>query len=282
MSLGFHTVKYEPLGGSSYIPLPAFLAAKKKIINLKNENDECFKWSTTRALNPVENHPECIDRNLRETSMVLKWEGLKFPVNLSDINKFENNNSSIFANVFGCENLVYPLRISKHNYKRESTVNLLLISDDTKQHYCWIKDISKLLSLPTLKHEHVGHLCFRCLNTFNSEKSYLIKSLASHHENCKSYEAIQIDHPEEGLKISFKNHNRSMRVPFIVYTDFESFTPQLSTCQPKPEKCYTKQYQKHTPSGFCYHMKCFDDTLYSQQPVTFVKEFNDDDVAQYL
>ena len=44
---------------------------------------------------------------------------------------------------------VYPFRITKHNYKRESTVNLLLISDDTKQHYCWIKDISKLLSLQT-------------------------------------------------------------------------------------------------------------------------------------
>ena len=25
---------------------------------------------------------------------------------------------------------------------------------------------------------------------------------------------------------------------------------------------------------------CFDDTLYSQEPVAFVKEFNDDDVAQ--
>ena len=25
---------------------------------------------------------------------------------------------------------------------------------------------------------------------------------------------------------------------------------------------------------------CFDDTLYSQQPVTFVKECNDDDVVQ--
>ena len=34
------------------------------------------------------------------------------------------------------------------------------------------------------------------------------------------------------------------------------------------------------PSGFCYHIKCIDDTLYSQQPITFVKEFNDDDVAQ--
>ena len=50
--------------------------------------------------------------------------------------------------------------------------------------------------------------------------------------------------------------------------------------QPNPDKSYTTQYQKHIPSGFRYHKKCFDDTLYSQQPVTFVKEFNDDDFAQ--
>ena len=103
-------------------------------------------------------------------------------------------------------------------------------------------------------------LDFRCLNTFNSEKS-----LASHHDYCKSYEAIQIELSEEGSIISFKKHNRSMRVPLIVYADFESFTPQLSTCQPNPDKSYTKQYQKHISSGFCYHIKCFDDTLYSHQ-----------------
>ena len=71
-----------------------------------------------------------------------------------------------------------------------------------------------------------------------------------------------------------------MRVPFIVYADFESFTPQLPKCQPNPDNSYAKQYQKHISSRFCYHIKCFDDTLYSQQPVTFVKEFNGDDVAQ--
>ena len=64
----------------------------------------------------------------------------------------------------------------------------------------------------------------------------LDESLASHHEYCKSYEAIKIEFPEEGSKISFKNHNRSMRVPFIVYANFEFFTPQLSTCQSNPEK----------------------------------------------
>ena len=124
-----------------------------------------------------------------------------------------------------------------------------------------------------MKHGNVGHVCFRCLNTFNSEKS-----LASHHEYCKPHQAIKIELPKRDRKY-LKNHNRSMRVSFIVYADFESFSPQLSTCQPNPDKSYTKQYQKHIPSGFCYHIKCFDDTLYSQDPVTFVKEFNDDDVA---
>ena len=70
-----------------------------------------------------------------------------------------------------------------------------------------------------------------------------------------------------------------MRVPFTVYADFESFTTQLSTCQPNPD---IMQYYKHIPIGFCYHIKCFDDTLNSEEPVTFVKEFNDDDVAQIL
>ena len=35
LSLDLHTLKYVPLGGSSYIPLSKFLAAKKAIINLK-------------------------------------------------------------------------------------------------------------------------------------------------------------------------------------------------------------------------------------------------------
>ena len=70
-----------------------------------------------------------------------------------------------------------------------------------------------------------------------------------------------------------------MRVPFIVYADFESFTPQLSACQPNSEKRYTKQYQKNITGGFCFQTKCFNDALCSLQPVTFVKEFNDGDVA---
>ena len=48
LSLDLQVVNYEPLGGSSYIPLPDFLAAKKAIVNLKNENDECLDRKSTR------------------------------------------------------------------------------------------------------------------------------------------------------------------------------------------------------------------------------------------
>ena len=51
LSLNLHIVKFELLDGSFYIPLPAFLAAKKAITSLKYEDDECFKWTITGACN---------------------------------------------------------------------------------------------------------------------------------------------------------------------------------------------------------------------------------------
>ena len=49
-----HIVKYRPMKGSSYIPLPAKLAKKKAIVNVKNTDDKCFKWSVLA----INTHPE--------------------------------------------------------------------------------------------------------------------------------------------------------------------------------------------------------------------------------
>jgi len=60
-----HMVDYKPLKGNSYIPLPKALRGKRAIINMRNENDnECFKWAVTRALNPKVKDPQRIDRDL--------------------------------------------------------------------------------------------------------------------------------------------------------------------------------------------------------------------------
>ena len=99
-------------------------------------------------------------------------------------------------------------------------------------------------------------------------------------EYCYSNEPVKIEMPEEGSTISFNHLHKSMRVPFIVYADFESFIKPIDTCNPNPEISYTKQYQKHTPSSFCYYIKCFDDKVYSKDPVTYTAKTDGEDVAQ--
>ena len=72
-SLELHTVKYEPLSGSSYMPLPEKLLTKKAIINMKNvDDDECFKWCVTRALNPVKKKCGTYNEKIKETVRRIK------------------------------------------------------------------------------------------------------------------------------------------------------------------------------------------------------------------
>lgn len=201
-------------------------------------------------------------------------KGIECPVSLKAIDKFEKQNPEISINVFGYENSVYPLRTSKH-VNRLEVVNLLLISDEETQHYCIIKDMSRLLASPTSSKKVKHHYCLRCLNPFNSQNS-----LNKHMEYCSFNEAVKIEMPKDGSTNSFNNHNISMRVPFIVYADFESFIKPIDTCEPNPSKSYTKQYQKHTTSSFCYYIKCFDNKVYSKAPVTYTAESEDEDVAQ--
>lgn len=53
ISLNILMIDYHPLGGSSYIEIPEFIAKKETIINIKNEDNVCVKWRITRASNPV-------------------------------------------------------------------------------------------------------------------------------------------------------------------------------------------------------------------------------------
>ena len=42
IQLELHIVRYNPLRGETYIPLPKELANKKAIINMQNKDNECF------------------------------------------------------------------------------------------------------------------------------------------------------------------------------------------------------------------------------------------------
>ena len=105
--LKIHIADWKPLGGSSYISLPPKIRNKHAVINMKNEDDQCFKWCVVRALNPVEKNSERITKELKDQSERLDWSGLRFPVDLKQIKIFEKNNPQISINVFGFEKDFY-------------------------------------------------------------------------------------------------------------------------------------------------------------------------------
>ena len=74
-----------------------------------------------------------------------------------------------------------------------------------------------------------------------------------------------------GEGIQFKNQNRSIRVPFVIYAEFESLTNLIDTCEQSSERSFTNKYQKNKPCGFCHHIVCSDDkpcSLKSQSSIT--------------
>ena len=111
------------------------------------------------------------------------------------------------------------------------------------------------------------HFCLRCLNPFWSQEA-----LSRHKKYCGEYEAVKIELPKKGTMVKFKNYHRSEKVSFIVFADFECFTKPIQSCEPNPESSYTKQYQKHELSSFCYHIKCFDDEVYEPKLVSYTGE----------
>ena len=73
--------------------------------------------------------------------------------------------------------------------------------------------------------------------------------------------------PKPGETITFKNFNKLMRVPFVIYADFEAITEKIDSATPNPEKSYTEKYKKHKPSGFCYYVKCEGEENYAEPAV---------------
>ena len=197
----------------------------------------------------------------------LNMEGIDYPVSLKDLDKFERQNPTISITVFGYEGKgVYLLRNSV-NTGRDYDVILMLIEEGEVKHYCLVKSKNRLLSSQVTSGKRKQHFCLRCLNPFQSHES-----LNKHQEYCSNYEAVKIQTPEKGTMLKFKNHHRSEKVPFIVFADFECYNKPILSCSPDDKESYTKQYQKHEQSSFCYYIKCFDDEVYEPKLVSYTGE----------
>ncbi|XP_065654581.1 uncharacterized protein LOC136081211 [Hydra vulgaris] len=213
--MDINIIEYNPIKAKSYIPLDKNLATKKAIINVKNEDNQSFKWCIARALNPTDKNSERVDKELKNQAENIIWDKKEFPVSLNQITQFEKKNQYISVNVYAYENLeVHILHVSKNN-DRKHLIDLLLISNgetnsygsEESNHYCLIKNISRLLSSQTSNKHCKNHYCRNCLLGFNSEES-----LSNHKTYCETHDSVRIKLPPPNSTMQFTNHNKSMRV----------------------------------------------------------------------
>ncbi|XP_068675341.1 uncharacterized protein [Montipora foliosa] len=253
-----NVVKYEPMKGSSYIKLPTELRIAKGLINMKNEDNECFRWCHIRHLNPQDKNPQRIKKSDKAFVDNLNYQGIEFPVTTKQYNKIEKQNE-IRINVFGYENKQkYPIHVSKEKY--EDCMNLLLTTEDENKHYVLIKNFNKFM-YDTTKHKDKKHFCMHCLQCFSSERV-----LTAHEENCFQVNGAQaIKMPDKNDNIlKFNNPHRQLPVPFVIYADFEAITEKMHGCRPNDDKSYTEAYQKHTDCGYGYKVVCCYDDKYTK------------------
>ncbi|EFA09106.1 hypothetical protein TcasGA2_TC015228 [Tribolium castaneum] len=292
--------KFNPLRASTYIPLPKDIAKRRAVINIHNDDNECFKWSVLAHLHSTEVN---VNRHrvdaYREFEEELDFTDISFPVKLTDIFKFEALNN-ISVNVYGTEqrfdhekgkwvsDIIGPFYLTSK--KRDIHVNLLLIVDDERmiKHYCLISNISRLISSQLSKHNHAKFICNGCLLFFSSEQK-LVK-----HRKYACNEVVttlptsdliinKFGKEVPGNELTFQNFDKSLKVPFVFYFDFESILKPLRNDN-SADNIRTIVTHLHEPYSFGYYIKCaYNDNLSiyrtyrgKDAPKIFVKWLQDD------
>ncbi len=247
---------------------------------MQNDDNQCFKWAVTRALNPIDKNPERITKELKDQAEKYDWSGITFPVKLEDIKIWEKNNNK-FVNVFGYDEDAQKVYIIRMGDGCSSTVLeedqnkfiSLFLHDD--KHYWVVKSLGRLVSSQLSKKKNKKHFCLNCMNGFGTEKI-----LVAHQEFCLKRKPQTEVFPNPGETLKFKNYERLHDVPFAVYADFECLVKPLETEDKDPDKSYTVQYQSHVPSGFCYTIKCMDESVYPTKTVVKTASHEGEDMGK--
>ena len=161
---------------------------KKATINPQNNDDNCFQYALTVALNNqnIANNPQRISK-IKPFIGQYNWKETDFPSHSKDWKKFEQNNKTISINIlilpYNTKQIRHAYK-SKHNFKCENQVILLMITDGTKWRYVAVKSLSALLRGITPNHN--GD--FYCLNCFHScstkEKPGKHEKVCNDHDYC--------------------------------------------------------------------------------------------------
>jgi len=169
---------------------------------------------------------------------------LSVPTPVSEIKLFERANPGTSVNVYGVKNCkknkknksstqsaAYPLRVVDD--EQPNHFDLLLIAGSEKNnHYTYISNFSRLVSLQKNNHGHRLFFCKKCFTSFDDQplryKLHGEEALARHRLVCGTHKPILPLMPAEGKTLEFNALCKTQRLPFVLYADFEALLPKTT------------------------------------------------------
>jgi len=274
---------YKPLFGSSYIPLPDELSSKRGCIlninnskeSLDNDHQKCFLWSVLA-------HPEIggIPKSrvqYRKDKLVESYKtpetlskvndiGIKYPMTTNQIKRFEKQNPNIGFCIISYDmdaDLPENNELSKKSkrYKliklrsnllysteeeRPIIVDLILLMHNGRYHFALIKNLSHFLAYPSCSQKRF--FCRTCLQGYQTQNTY-----KTHVKYCADKRLQMTTFPEVDDVLYFNQYRRELKVPYVLYCDFEALLPKLDFCE---NEYGSTNVQRHVCDG--YGIVCVD------------------------
>ena len=213
--------------GGSYIDSPKWLKDKKSTVNQKNNDNKCFQYATTLALNfnKIDKNPQRISK-IKPFIENYNWNGINFPATKKDWNRFEVNNKNVALNILYVPFKTKKIEIaykSKYNLVRDNQIILLMISNGENWHYLAVKSLPRLLRGITSNHDG-DYYCLNCFHSYRTENK-----LNAHKKVCENHDYCNTEMPShDNNLINYNKGKKSLKLPFIIYADLECLLEKIS------------------------------------------------------
>ena len=134
--LEIKTAKSKAMVAGSYIELPEYIKNKRACVNIKNDDEKCFKWSILASKHYHEMKGGCKDKAysyFKFEKELIEPENVTYPLDIEFIPEFEKLNK-LKINVFELieeqdeeENIKYATKILYSSYEKYKDVVSLLL-----------------------------------------------------------------------------------------------------------------------------------------------------------
>ena len=129
---------------------------------------------------------------------------------------------------------------------KEKHVDLLLIGEGEKNTmFLSMISIDPCMIIHYIAEENIFLVIAYMLSLKNKYQSVILK--------------LVVKMPKKDEYVKFKNFERKLKSPFMIYADFESMVVHEDNGKQNPNDSYTNKYQKHVACSYGYKLLCVDD-----------------------